>query len=148
MSQETYELQDPFEYAHKGDVIKATFIEIVAPGFDQMQDFVIIKQALLAAVTEIQEQPDAEADKAEEKVEDDSNPLTGATIMQLLYMGKGELPPVMKAAKRLLTDGVASVEGVEKLTVPLLKKMSMRDFEGLVGAYLANFILPSLAAGT
>lgn len=147
MSQVVYELQDPFEYAYKGDLIKASFIEVEAPSFDQMKDFVIIKQALLAAVNEVQEESGAEIEKADEATEGADSP-DGDTIMRLLYMWSGDLPSVMAAAKRVLTDGVASVEGAEKLTVPLLKKMSMRDYEGLVGTYLANFIMPSLMGGT
>jgi tagatose-1,6-bisphosphate aldolase len=147
MSEIIYELKQQIEYAHGGEKEQASFIVLTAPGYEQMRDFVTIKQALLAAINSVSDNS-GEAEKPDtDETEEKASKATGSDYVKLLYLWKGDLQPVMQAAKRMLTSGVATVEGAEPLTVPLLKKISMVDFEGLVGEYLANFIVPSLTDG-
>jgi hypothetical protein len=48
---------------------------------------------------------------------------------------------VWAQARALLKENVALVDGEQKLTTPLMEKMSPYDFESMVGEYIANFIL-------
>lgn len=143
MSEIQYELKEPFEYAYKGETQAASFITINAPSFKQMEHAVPIKQAFTAAISEISGTVDAEGVEAS-----DSEGVTGAQVMQLMYNWSGDMTKVMVHAQELFKSGVALVDGEEKLTKPLIEKMQMTDVEGLVGAYIANFIAPSLMDGT
>jgi len=142
MSQVTYELKDSLEYASKGEKQPATFIEIVAPSFKQMGSFTPIKQALTAALSEVTEGLDV--NPVDDK---DPEPITGPQVMQLMHRGSGDMTKVMLHAQQLFKSGVALIDGEEKLTIPLMDSMSLRDFEGLLGEYVANFIVPSLMDG-
>jgi hypothetical protein len=48
---------------------------------------------------------------------------------------------VWEQAKALFKEGVALVDGEQKLTAPMIDKMSPDDFEKLTGEYVANFTL-------
>ena len=50
-------------------------------------------------------------------------------------------------ASLLFKSGAALVDGEGTLTTPLMEKMTVEDFEGLVGAYIAAFTAPSLMDG-
>ena len=73
--------------------------------------------------------------------------MTGAQCIQVLYRSSVDVTKVFLYAEQLFKSGVALIDGETKLTTPLMEKMSLQDFEGLVGAYIANFIVPSLMDG-
>ena len=143
MSEYTYELKQSFKYAKSGEQEDATFITITAPTFKQLDKVAPIKQALMAAISEIQDSKIV----AESDAKTDNEKLTGAQCIQLMYTWSGDLNKVFLHAEQLFKSDVALIDGESRLTSPLMDKMSVTDFEGLVGAYIANFIAPSLMDG-
>lgn len=143
MSEHIYELKHPFEYAHKGDTQEANFITIYAPTFKQVGRMAPIKQAFTAAIEEVTKT----VDTSQETDGADSEKVTGSQVMQLMYRWSGDMTGVFLHAQELFKSGAALVDGETKLTTPLMEKMQMVDFEGLVGEYIANFIAPSLMDG-
>lgn len=150
-----YELKQPFEYAYKGDMTEANFITMTAPNFTQVEKVTPIKQALAAALKErfagldqstIQEAQEIAAEQPETG-DDDEGGIDSSFVMAALFTWTGNLTKVFKNAEALFMSGVALVDGETKVTKNLLEKMSLADFEGMVGAYLANFIIPSLMDG-
>lgn len=144
MSEHIYELKHPFEYAHKGDTQEAGFITLLAPTFKQASKVAPIKQAFTAAIAEVAE--GAESDR-DDKSDSEDSAVTGAQVMQLMYRWSGDMNTVLLHAEQLFKSGAALVDGETKLTTPLMEKMSMVDYEGLIGDYIANFIAPSLMDG-
>ena len=51
---------------------------------------------------------------------------------------------ILLSAVELFKSGVAYIEGEAKVTRPVLDEMSNDDLEGMLGEYLANFILRSV----
>ena len=92
----------------------------------------------MAAIKEIKVPEGSKGDGGE------ADEITGHQVMQLLYGWSDDLRPVQHEVRQMFKSGVAMVEGVEKLTSPLQDKLSVDDFDGLMGAYIANFIAPSL----
>lgn len=132
-----YELKDPFDYAYQGETQKASFVTLIAPSVKQLQHFTPIKQAFSAAINEIASTNESSAASGDAK--------TGATeVLQLMHVWTGDLSKVYLHAQQLFKAGVALIDGETTFTTPLLEKMSVTDFEGLVGEYIANFIVPSL----
>jgi hypothetical protein len=145
MSEHQYELKHPFEYAGKtGEMISVGFITITAPTFKQLDKVAPIKQAFTAAIKEVTD--DLTPDTAEKADTAGGDKIDGAQAMALLYRWSGDITKVLLYAAQLFKDA-ALVDGEEKLTTPLLNKMHLSDFEGLLGMYLANFIVPSLMDG-
>lgn len=148
-----YELKKPFQYAYKGEMEEANFITLSAPNFTQFEKVTPIKQAIAAALKERFEGIDtAEIEEAQEiaasqqDTEDDSG-IDASFVMAALFTWSGNLTKVFKNAEALFLSGVALVDGETKATKNLIEKMSLDDFEGMLGAYLANFIIPSLMDG-
>jgi hypothetical protein len=142
MAEYTYELKKPFDYARKGDMVTANFVTMAAPSFREIEKVAPIKQALVAAISDI-----TEVSLGQEEAQGEAGDITGAHVVQLLYRAKGSITGVMKHAEKLFKSGVALLDGEEKITDALLQKMSMEDFEGMLGDYIANFIMPSLTDG-
>lgn len=139
-----YTLKNPFDYAKNGDSVESQFITVVAANFKQMAHYTPIKQAFVSAINQIS--TDKVNDSAAQP-ESDGEDITGEQVMQLLHNWDGELTKVLIYAKQLFTSGVALVDGEKPMTTPMVDKMSMEDFEGLLGFYIANFIAPSLMNG-
>jgi len=144
MSEVITELKDGFSYAFKGEEQNATFITLLPPTFKQIDKIAPLKQAFVCAINEISQDVQQSADDVEESADDS---ITGPQILVLLYRSTCDMTKVFLHAKDLFNSGAALVDGETKLTIPLMEKMSVPDFEKLVGDYLANFIAPSLMDG-
>lgn len=144
MSEYTYELKDPFEYALKGDNQTAGFITMTAPTYKQVSKITPIKQAFMAAISEVTENLGSEQQTQESSAEES---VTGSQVMQLMYRWSGDMSKIFIHAAELFKSGVVMIDGEMSLNSPLLDKMSMIDVEGLLGDYIANFIAPSLMDG-
>lgn len=154
MSEYTYELKHPFQYANKGGQVDASFITITGPNYKQMDKVAPIKQAFTVAIEETARgeseaieaaKEAAEEAKKEGKKEEDLIP--PSQVIQVLYRASSDITKVFLYAEQLFKSGAALVDGETKLTTPLMEKMHLDDFEGLVGAYISNFIAPSLMGG-
>lgn len=144
MAEHTYELKSPIQYARKGEMVDGSFVTMTAPTFREVDKVAPIKQAFMAALSDVSDGTEA---TPEEKEAAEGVEITGKEIMQLLYRAKASVADIMRHAEKLLRSGVFRLDGEEKFTSPLLDKMSLEDFEGLVGDYIANFIMPSLTDG-
>ena len=144
MDQVIYELKNPFEYARKGEQEKAQFIELTAPGFKHLQHHAPIQQVFMKAAIEAQS---IDVDDDNDSNDSDDSGINGEQAIQLLAVSTCDLASVYEDAKNLFAS-LALVDGSERLTKDLMGKMSADDFQGLVGAYIANFIAPSLMGGT
>ena len=142
MLEVTYELKNQFSYAYKGEMKKAQFITMAAPSFKQVDKIAPLKQALMAAIRDIQEIATGAADKSDARGE-----ITGQEVMQLLYQGKGSVAAVMGHARQLFISGTALIDGETRFSLALLDEVSLDDVEGMLGEYLAAFIVPSLMGG-
>jgi hypothetical protein len=145
MSEHIYELKHPFKYANKGEQVDASFITVFAPTFKQIDKVAPIKQAFTVAIDEISS---GQEDVKEKEGEKESEGITPSQVLQLLYRANADITKLFLHAQELFKSGAALVDGESKLTIPLMEKMSLDDFEGLVGVYIANFIVPSLMDGT
>ena len=135
-----YELSQGFPYSSEGEQLEASFIEITAPSAKHSKECAILKQAFFRSL------PDASPDDVLDT--DDANPeISGPEVMTLLAMSPNvELSDVLDTGKRLLSGGVARVDGRAKLSMNLLETMHQDDFEMLLGDYIANFIVASSLA--
>lgn len=147
MTDVIYTLKHPFQYTSGGDVVDASFITITAPNYKQLQHAVPIKQAFAVAISEISVS-DADREKAAAESKEDGEQIKPEQAMQLIYASSRDANKTLLYAAELFKSGAALIDGETKITAPLLEKMSGEDFEGLVGAYLVNFIVPSLTGGT
>jgi hypothetical protein len=135
-----FNLTTPFEYAHKGQAATASFIQLSAPTARNSPECSALKQAFFRA---------AKASGATTKESEEVTTPTGAEVIMALAMSQDvDLPEVLVVGRRLLTSGIALVDGEEKLTAALLDKMSDEDFQNLLGEFLVAFCLASVLSKT
>jgi hypothetical protein len=141
MQEARYELKHPFQYAYKGNMETASFVVMSAPTYRQIDAIAPLKQAIMQAASDVADgstQPESASEPTE---------ITGAMIIGVLYQSKNDMAKIMQQAATLLKSGVCLIDGSEPFANGTLNKLDMVDFEGIVGEYLANFIMPSLTAG-
>ena len=148
MNKETrYELKNPIKYMAGGQGEReGSFITIRAPAFKHMESFVPVKQAFTNAVFKFQDS--AETDDSNRNDDNEKTEIDPTEAMTLLYNYPDDLSEIFKHARKLLSSGVAMIEGETKLTQSLIDDMALEDAEGLIGSYIVNFIMPSLISGT
>jgi hypothetical protein len=134
-----YSLKRSFSYSHKGDTVDAKFITLTAPTSRTAKECSALKQAFFRAMSEQQTVTSSgEATNTDLEIE-------GGDVMALLAMStEVDLPDVLDVGKKLFQQpGIALVDGEAKLGGTLIDRMSLDDFEDMLGEYMVNFILAS-----
>lgn len=136
----TVELTEKFEYAFKGEQREAGFVLLYPPTMRQHSQAAALKQSISRIIASAVEGVERE-DEDENKDGKDSS-ITSKMVINTIYSSACvEANVVWQQAKALFKEGVALIDGEQKMTTPLVEKMSPDDFENLVGEYVANFIL-------
>ncbi len=134
-----------------GNLHEATFVTLRAPSSSAFKTAAKIKQQMIRAIMGEQRkrltdplrtaQPAAPAPE-ETKTEAASERATGADMMQMLAQSDADLGELCELVRDLiLAHGVALLDGEVKITPVLLERVSLADFESIVGEYLATFPL-------
>ena len=138
-SEVIFTLTTPFKYAFKGDQREAGFITLIAPTMRQHSQAAALKQSIIKMVTKavrdaVDPNPDDD-DKDEEEI-------TAQMVVTTIYTSDCvDANVVWEQAKALFKEGVALLDGEQKLTASLIDRMDPADFEKLTGEYIANFTL-------
>ena len=131
-----YELKDGLEYAKGGEMVEASFVTLHPPSAKHLTECADLKQAFFRSLPD---DDGRELDKSKDLPE-----LDGDAIMTMIAMSRNvELKVVLLTAKQLFKNGVAFLEGEQKMTTPLLEAMSLDDLQSMTGCYMVNFILAS-----
>lgn len=134
-----YQLETSIMYHFKGDEVEGGFISLYPPSSKNIKECCELKQAFFRSLPK----NDATKPPVEDEKDEDAG-ITGEAIIGLISMSdKVELSHVLLTARELFKSGVALMEGETKLTTPMLDKLSIDDLEGMVGEYMAVFILAS-----
>lgn len=148
-----FNLEKPIGYGSKDGVqVEATFITLLPPTMKQHSQASSLKQSIVKMVREAAERADDDDDDDDEKEEgkedkkeegiNQDDPVTAAMVVATIYGSDAvDVNVAWEQAKDLFKNGVAMVDGEQKLTAPLIAKMDPDDFEKMVGEYVANFIL-------
>lgn len=129
----------PFKYSLKGEMVNVKFITLTAPTSKTTRECAALKQAFYRAMGEREKEISGESD---DSIDAD---IDGSDVMSLLAMSKDvDLPDVMDIGKKLFQmPGIALVDGETKLGNEVFGRISVDDFEDMLGEYMINFILAS-----
>ena len=139
------DLSKPLSYARKGNTEEGSFVELIAPTYKQLENFLPVKQAFISAVTSIDDSKVKE--KEEDKEDKDKEVITGAQALAVMMQSSCDMVKIYLYCAELFKSGAALLDGEQKLTVKLIEDMDLADFDKLVGEYVANFIAISLMDG-
>lgn len=143
MKKITYELQMPIMYASKGSDIEANFIELHEPTGKVSNICCDIESLVQSSIMKMSNMLDAdtiETAKAEAKTKPKEEEPDGDAIMAIMMGGGADMQKIILHFRELFKT-VAFVGGEKEMTIPLMDKMSHKDFRKMVGVYAANFIL-------
>ena len=132
-----YELIAPIKYHSVGEDKDGTFITLYAPSKKQMQHNIILKSGFFRSVAS-QENNASSEDKISDRPK-----LVGTELIDMMYSTDTDMHKILLSASELFKSGVAKVEGTEKVTQPILDKLSQDDLEAMTGEYMINFTLAS-----
>ena len=138
-----HSLKRGFDYATgAGETQTASFIEMNEPTAGNVAEMAQLRQCFIQAIREQNFEPDPDAPPPKEgAAEEDIDPIE---VINLMASSSVDLAKMFSAAKKLLLSrGVCFIDGDTKMTATLWDKLSARDVELMVGAYIARFIMPS-----
>jgi len=137
-----YQLQQSFDYAHKGATVPASKITVKCPSNKVLKSLSVIESEFMAAITKAQQATTQEAIKEAQANIAGEGELDGkSAIMALLSFGN--INTCYDEFKIILTK-TAFVDDDEKFEKPMWDDLSVQDTKALLGEYLVNFILSSL----
>lgn len=140
-------LLHPITYAHAGSTQEASFVRLRAPSSKHRRECAVLKQAFLRAMKEapsMVQDTTGKAPEASERDEGEDVTISGSEVLAMLgFASSVDYGEVLEVAARLLTGGVAFIDGEEKLTKAKLDEMSFEDSERLAGEYIARFFAGS-----
>lgn len=139
MSEIHFDLKkNPVKYSYEGQDTDGNFIILAEPSLKILPKLAYFKAAFMSASVKIPDSNEAE-DTKEKNASEETDP---NMIVNMLYAYHDDMEELITKAKALFTKtGVAAVEGVQNLTMPILETMHPRDFERMLGVYYVNFIL-------
>lgn len=143
-----HNLAQSFDYHFKGDARAARFITLKAPSVAILGAVGKLKSGFMRAVVNAdrgsdRKVSDEQREAAQKRVKEQG--FTGPEILMMLSSSAevdyAEYLAVAKCA--FSARGVALVDGEQELTVGLIDKMGIDDFEAMLGEYLRVFIVAS-----
>ena len=135
----TVTLETPIAYHHNGGEAEGTFVSLQPPTSRNLVECAMLKQAMYQAAVSI-----GKGQEAGDAPPEEEQSLSGKELMQMLYIAESvDISTILLTGKDLLKTA-ALLEGEQKMTVPLLDKLSLSDLENLIGEYIAAFIFASM----
>lgn len=145
-------LSTPIEYAGKdGNIHRGTFVVLRAPTSAAFRVALKLKQEMVRAIVAESRRaavapaapkaldPEPAAESAEPKP--DERP-TGEDALRMLMASEADLVGLGEGVRDLMSvHGVALLDGEVRMTDLLIDRLSLADFESIVGEYLNAFLL-------
>ena len=145
MNEINFELQKKIEYNHNNNDLEGTHIELREPtgkvshicceiegliqsGLIRMAD-IIGDQAISSAQEESKTKKEAEKDAVD-----------ADAVLSMMTSSGIDMQKIVIHFRALFRE-VAYVGGEKQMTMPMMDRMSHKDFRKMIGAYAANFIM-------
>ncbi len=132
-----FELNTPVKYHAGGEELDGNFITLTAPSKKQMKNNIALKEAFFKGISAQEAQTSSGSNVS------DQPELTGADVIDMMYMSGVPMHNVLLSATELFKSGVAKIDGSVSLTQPILDGISQDDLEAMTGDYMVNFTLAS-----
>ena len=138
-----YTLKAPVKVAKGGEEELVFILKLKCPTAKHRAHLIRLKQGFLKAAVSAQRSNAMQVESNAPQEDEGHSEITGDAIMALLYISDVDLVGLEDEFRSLLLAGVCEVlEGVN-LNSHTAEQISLNDFEGLMGEYLANFIILS-----
>jgi hypothetical protein len=147
MSDHRYMLVGELDYAFKGNMEKAQFIDLSMPSAKFLTNLAPIRCEVMKAIQWSQEQNSVtqQSSTQDSESEEDSG-LDPVAMITTLELAKGvDIVKVLLNVKAIIiSKGMAKIDGEINLNNSVYDKMSLKDIYGITGKFIVDFTIPSL----
>jgi hypothetical protein len=138
-----YKLSEAVPYASKGEQVFSFNIKLKAPSGKHRAHLIRLKQGFFRAVLFAQKSNTNR--QAAEPMDDAAvEAIDGKMLMQMFYMSDIDLVALQDEFRGLLAANIGEIADGVPLTQFMIEQINQDDFEGLMGEYMAVFIVSSL----
>ena len=132
-------LTEVLSYTPKGsgEMKEAISVILTPPSLKQLKHTTVLKQSFFQAISSMAD------DKASSDDSGLAPEMAGSDVIAMIFMSDVNVTAMFDSAKELFKSGVAKLDGTQDFNDIILNKLSVEDFENMVGEYLVNFILAS-----
>lgn len=131
----TFDLTEPIEYSHKGELVQGTSITLYAPKPAQRKKAMKLKQVFFQSLPK--------SDGSERKTNEKESEIDGNMVLFIVAQSDADYADFIETGRSLLCDRNAKINDEEYLTTVTVDKLDLDDMETMIGQYVANFIVKS-----
>lgn len=140
-----YKLSSAVPYASHGEQVFSFNIKLKAPLGRHRAHLIRLKQGFMRSVLAAQKNaPERAENIAENNVEAEPYVISGADIIKLFYGSDIDLVKLQDEFRLLLAANIGEIAEGIPLNAYMIDQISQEDFEGIMGDYMAAFIVSSL----
>lgn len=146
----TFELSSPVSYSSpsSGGEIEGRHVDLIEPTGRVSHFCCDIESMIQSGIMSMSSMLDdstiaaakEEASQAKQSEEKEQEAPTADSVLSLMSSGGVDMKRVVVTFRELFKE-VATIGGEKKMTLPLMDRMSHKDFRNMMGEYAANFIL-------
>lgn len=131
-----FKLKNPISYQTPEGMSETKVLILNAPSTENKKYVFKLQQNFLRALRSMSSMASGNKESKEE------SEITGQDVLSILLMSDIEFEVVADQFAKILPY-VCKVDSDVKMTSTLVDRISIEDFQGLLGEYMANFIIPS-----
>ena len=148
MNEIIFELDKKIEYNHNNNDLEATHIELREPSgkvshicceIEGMIQSALIKMADIVDDEMIAAAKDEEKSKKSKK-KGDKKQIDGDAVLSMMSSSGVDMQKIVIHFRELFKQ-VAFAGSEKQMTIPMMDRMSHKDFKKMIGVYTANFIM-------
>lgn len=142
-----FRLEKGLQYAKHGEIQVTDTLLLFAPCVNNMDSAAEINKEWAKAVVRNSEKKATDSPATETPESTKIEPPTADQIVSFLYGSEVvNIKSVFSSFKKMLTNGGCVIPPVEptlriNLTSDLCDKLTLKDFQGMLGAYIINFLM-------
>ena len=149
MNEYNFELKKPIEYNHDSKDMEGTHIELREPTgkvshicceIEGLIQSGLIKMAGTIDESIIAEAQEESKNSKKSKKEDKKSAIDADAMLSMMTSSGIDMQKIVIHFRALFKE-VAFVGGEKQMTMPMMDRMSHKDFKRMIGAYTANFIM-------
>ncbi len=137
------ELSYPIEYAFEGQTLEADHLMMVSPSAASIKFTSQIKNLFFDAISK--NRNEIESKEPLKKDSSDQSDITPVMVEYILSTcNSGSVDKLHQCLKDLFCSGAIKLPTGQRINIVQLDKLSLEDYEKLIGEYVVNFIIGSL----
>jgi len=145
-----YPLLKPIKYPFNGEQKEGRALLMIAPLAKLNKQRTILQRELMKAINTVTErnanriEVSSNMTDAQVEIESGDRSVTQKEVNGMLLSGEANFDVMHDALKSLMLNGCCKIENEAPMLESVYDSLDGRDLDGMLSAFVANFIMPSL----